>query len=316
MKTRIILTSLFMLFLILLFSCENNTIKENLGDVYFVYKGSVPRWTQSGRITFVGSVSVDDYTYYCDIRTINNEGGDLNIIKTGNIMFSAINCISFSDDDKWIYFTGYEETSGNSNKSYGSIYKLSSDGNTISKIDVEGNLKGTRLSRDCQWIYYISSFNDRDEIWRVNINGSENELTGIKHGYINSIDISPDDKYLVFDCKDVNENEKIVVSSIDGKELWTLVDENDGYSVEMPCFSPDGRFVCYSKSDNGNVNNLYIVPFNGGDSIRITKNEPHNYKMPTGDFHPDWFYGNEWIVFFGKRENDNETGIYKVKVPD
>jgi len=316
MKIKVTFITLFLLFLILLINCENNTVKENLGDVYFVYKDGVSRWMPSSRIAFTENIFLDEYTYYCDICTIDKDGGDLKRIKTGDIMFYGISYICFSKDESWLYFTGYEEISGNSNKFYGSIYKLSSDGNTISKINVEGDLKGTRLSRDGKWIYYIRSNNGIDEIWRVKTDSSINEPLNINHNYIDSIDISPNDEYIIYYCKNDNSKGKVMVSSIDGKESWTVVEEEYGYSIGMACISPDGRWICYSKSDYGNVNNLYIVPFNGGDSIRITKNNPHNYKMQTGDFYPDWFYGNEWIVFFGEREEDNETGIYKVKVPD
>jgi dipeptidyl aminopeptidase/acylaminoacyl peptidase len=82
-------------------------------------------------------------------------------------------------------------------------------------------------------------------------------------------------------------------------DFFQLKDVND------PQISPDGRWVAYvvetiNKEKDSSNSDLYMVPLNGGEAIRLTSNEED-------DNHPRWSPDNKYLAFFSKRNKKKQV---------
>ncbi len=117
------------------------------------------------------------------------------------------------------------------------------------------------------------------------------------------------------------------ITFVYGGDIW-LVPKIGGTAVQLthspgeeswPKFSPDGKYIGYTASYNGN-SDIYVIPVNGGIPHRVTYN---SYPDRMVDWHPD----GERILFRSSREHglnrlgqfylvDKNGGIpVKMKIP-
>ncbi len=98
---------------------------------------------------------------------------------------------------------------------------------------------------------------------------------------------------------DVSESN---ITFVYGGDIW-IVSKNGGQASQIthspgeeswPKFSPDGKFIGYTASYNGNQD-IYVIPIAGGVPVRVTY-QSHADRML--DWHPD---GNQ-ILFASRRE--------------
>jgi Tol biopolymer transport system component len=76
--------------------------------------------------------------------------------------------------------------------------------------------------------------------------------------------------------------------------------ENSSSYDPGPCWSPDGRAVCFAGQRN-----LYVIPLSGGKARKITKDDK-------GDFDPSWSPDGRHIYFSSYR--GNKLGAWRVGV--
>ncbi|RLC41890.1 MAG: hypothetical protein DRH49_04705 [Candidatus Coatesbacteria bacterium] len=319
-KTTLIFIITF--FTICLLSCGEEGIRENLGEVYHLYDGNIPlnpKFSPAGNTIFFHDREEisEPFNYRCYVAIIGENGDNFNELGMGGLSFSSISGLSISPDGNWISFSGIEYEEYGKLNSERDIYKMSSDGSYIEGLGLEGKISDTCWSTDGEWIYFVWHINspERDEIYRIRPDGTGIENIGIEHYDINSLSITNDNKYIVYIFIE-GESSKLAVYSIEGNEFWVVVDEEDigGYTIHSSCVSPDGRWICYSRASDTGGYDLFVVPFYGGESVKITKCGIGYLKLDGGDFSPDWSKDGKWIVFSAIRLNGE--GIFKVKVPD
>lgn len=93
------------------------------------------------------------------------------------------------------------------------------------------------------------------------------------------------------------------ITFVYGGDIWVMPkDGGTAFQVthspgeeSWPRFSPDGRFIAYSASYNGNMD-IYVMPVMGGVPTRVTY---HSYADRMVDWHPD----GERILFASRRES-------------
>lgn len=71
-----------------------------------------------------------------------------------------------------------------------------------------------------------------------------------------------------------------------------------------PTWSPDGNFLAFSSDRSGNFD-IWVQSVNGGEAIRITSFDEHEWQ-------PDWSPDGNWIVFRSERDGG---GLYRVPAP-
>lgn len=99
----------------------------------------------------------------------------------------------------------------------------------------------------------------------------------------------------------------IPASGGEWEDIFTFQDSSKAKEYENITLSPDGRFVAYEFTQDGNLD-IYVMPVDGGESVRITKN-------PAEDRVPQWSYDGRWITFFSFRTEKPSAWVIKI-TPD
>ena len=150
-------------------------------------------------------------------------------------------------------------------------------------------------SPDSRKLAFISERDGNREVYIVDVRTRElRRLTNTPDAAESNPEWSPTGNYVAF------------VRGPFGQQLcW--VDVNTGEEkvvVEGPfigefAWSPDGRWICFNRRDPANnVTDLYIVPWNGGEPVNVTR-------MPYWNGSVVWTKDGKNIVFRSNRTDDN-----------
>ena len=315
-KTTLIFIITF--FTICLLSCGEEGIRDNLGEVYHIYDSSKafkPFFFPSGdKIVFVERDIIgkgSSFVYY--FATIDENGDNYEKLDMGGIIITDLCGMDLSYNGEMICFSAIEI--GSLTEDGRDIYIMSSDGGDIERIDIDGKVGSLCFSADGEWIYFVmekKNLEEKDRMYRIRTDGSDLEYVGIEGYCLVVLTITPDNKYIIYNNYNQfnGDYEEVIVKSLDGEESWVVLDETVGGLT----VSPDCRWICYSGDAEKVGYDLFVVPFNGGEKVRITDCGIGYLKLDGGDFSPDWSKDGKWIVFSAIRLNGE--GIFKVKVPD
>jgi eukaryotic-like serine/threonine-protein kinase len=86
---------------------------------------------------------------------------------------------------------------------------------------------------------------------------------------------SPDGKRLAFILMKQAEPESLVTSAVDGSDIHVVLKGDDLYAfLAGPSWSPDGSLLALQRGRGGINRDIWIVPAQGGDPTRLTKDDP------------------------------------------
>ena len=168
--------------------------------------------------------------------------------------------------------------------------------------------RNVSYSPDGKWLSYISDQSGREELYVVPIDGSTpaqkiTDIDALKFGY----NWSPDSKEIAFAASD-NNLRKVTVAT---KQVITL--DNSKYGgFGNPVWSPDGKWIAYSKADISRNTDIYMIASSGQEkeAHKVTFDA---YSDGNPHFAPD---GRK--LFFQRMEpttggnQPNSTQIYSV----
>lgn len=125
--------------------------------------------------------------------------------------------------------------------------------------------RGVSYSPDGKWIAYVSDQSGREELYVVPVDGSApaqklTDIDALKQGY----NWSPDSKEIAFAASD-DKLRKLTVAT---KQIIELDTSRYG-SFGTPVWSPDGKWIAYSKNDISRTADIYLVAASGAEK------EPH-----------------------------------------
>jgi len=125
--------------------------------------------------------------------------------------------------------------------------------------------RNVAYSPDGKWLSYVSDQSGREELFVVPVDGSApaqqvTNIDALKLGY----NWSPDSKEIAFTASD-DTLRKLVVAT---KQVTTLDTSRYG-GFGMPVWSPDGKWIAYSKLDISRTSDVYIIAASGEEK------EPH-----------------------------------------
>ncbi|MEZ5944963.1 MAG: S41 family peptidase [Planctomycetaceae bacterium] len=117
-----------------------------------------------------------------------------------------------------------------------------------------------------------------------------------------NLQLSPDGEHIAF----VKKPGALWVTDLEGKHGTLVSDGFDTPSHEFSYdFSPDGKWLVYSKYDNDFNSEIWIAPIDGS-------REPYNVsRHPDNDFSPAWSPDGKKIAFVGRR-SASEWDVYYV----
>ena len=121
-------------------------------------------------------------------------------------------------------------------------------------------------SPDGRWIAFISDRSGREELYIASSDGSGEaqkitDLDALKFGF----SWSPNSKEIAFVASD-NKMRKYV---IDTKQTTELASSRYG-NISAPAWSPDGKWLAYSKPDHTRTNDVYLIAAGGGEERKVT----------------------------------------------
>jgi Tol biopolymer transport system component len=137
------------------------------------------------------------------------------------------------------------------------------------------------------------------KLWSANVDGSNRrEIISVNASQLSPGSWSPDGRRVVYDAAIDGNNDVFVVDS-DGGNLKQLTREKslDGVAT----WSPDGHWIYYTSTRAGAVPDIWRVPADGGEPVRIT-------------FHGG-IYGQEapdGNVYYADRSNEDKVGESKL----
>ena len=86
---------------------------------------------------------------------------------------------------------------------------------------------------------------------------------------------SPDGSRLAFILEKQADPQALVTSAVDGSDLRVVLKGDDLYPfLATPSWSPDGSLLAVQRSRGGINRDIWIVPAQGGDPTRLTKDDP------------------------------------------
>jgi tricorn protease len=126
--------------------------------------------------------------------------------------------------------------------------------------------RNVTYSPDGKWIAYVSDRSGREEIYVSAVDGAGEpqkltDVDALKAGY----SWSPDSTQIAYTSSD-GKLRTIVVASRETKEITSSRYGNVG----QPAWSPDGKWLAYSKPDASRVTDIYLVPSTGGEEKKVT----------------------------------------------
>ncbi len=174
------------------------------------------------------------------------------------------------------------------------------------------NTPGAR-EKDAVWspdgksIAYFSDADGEYQLYLIDPMGKEKprKLTSFKSGYRHSLRWSPDSKKLAFTDQtltlyyyDLNKHKLVKVDKAKFENIDVSVDKKEIYDFS---WSPDSRYIAYSKMDSTLVNKMYIYDLKNG-SIHCISEGLFN------DFNPVFTKDGQHLIFISNRRFDPTFG--------
>ncbi|HEX5886242.1 MAG TPA: PDZ domain-containing protein, partial [Pyrinomonadaceae bacterium] len=167
--------------------------------------------------------------------------------------------------------------------------------------------RNVAYSPDGKWLSYVSDQSGREELYVVPVDGSApaqqvTDIDALKLGY----NWSPDSKEIAFAASD-NNLRKLTVAT---KQV-TVLDNSRYGNFGTPVWSPDGKWIAYSKNDASRTGDIYVIAASGQEK------EPHKITVDSSNEGNPRFGPDGRKLFFQRVEasggpTPNSTQIYSV----
>ena len=167
--------------------------------------------------------------------------------------------------------------------------------------------RNVSYSPDGKWLCYVSDQSGREELFVVPVDGSApaqqvTDIDALKTAYT----WSPDSKEIAFAASDDNLR-KLVVAT---KQV-TILDTSRFGGFGEPVWSPDGKWIAYSKPDVSRTSDVYMVASSGEDK------EPHKVTFDSSNDGGPKFGPDGRKLYFQRVEGSvgnapNSVQIYSV----
>ncbi|HEY9281987.1 MAG TPA: hypothetical protein VIP46_00900, partial [Pyrinomonadaceae bacterium] len=126
--------------------------------------------------------------------------------------------------------------------------------------------QNVEYSPDGKWIAFVSDRSGREELYVTAVDGAGEaqkltDIDALKFGYV----WSPDSTQIAFTASD-NKLRTVAVASKQVKEL----DSSSYGGYNNGDWSPDGKWIAFSKPDHTRTSDVYIIPAAGGEARKVT----------------------------------------------
>ncbi|MFY9554197.1 MAG: S41 family peptidase, partial [Blastocatellia bacterium] len=150
---------------------------------------------------------------------------------------------------------------------HGEIFTAPTDEGDLRQItDSPARDKDPGYSPDGKWVAFISDRSGREELYIAASDGvgepqKITDLDSLKFSFA----WSPNSKEIAFTSSD----SKLRKYAVDSKQTVELSSSKYG-NIGAPVWSPDGKWIAYSKPDYVRTSDVYLLPSGGGEERRVT----------------------------------------------
>jgi tricorn protease len=177
---------------------------------------------------------------------------------------------------------------------HGELFTVPVEEGDIRQItDTPARDRGVSYSPDGKWLAFISDRSGREELYVTNLDGTGEpqkltDIDALKGGY----NWSPDSKEIAFTATD-SKLRKITVAS---KQIVEMDSSRYG-NISTPEWSPDGKWLTYSKQDESRTSDIYLLAASGDDK------KPHKVTFDSYDERSPRFGPDGRKLFFIRSDN-------------
>ncbi len=150
---------------------------------------------------------------------------------------------------------------------HGEIFTIATDRGEPQRVtETSAREQDPRWSPDGKWIAFVSDRTGREEVWMADELGHNLKQLSDVDCDKSALQWAPDSKSLLWAGSDTTHKLRRVFIE-DGRtdELAS----SDAGTIGMPQFSPDGKWVCYSKDDPLLRSHVFVKPLDGGEEHRL-----------------------------------------------
>ena len=179
------------------------------------------------------------------------------------------------------------------------------EGDLKQLTDSAARERAVSYSPDGKWISYVSDQSGREEIFVVPVDGSgpAQQITDIDALKL-SYNWSPDSKDMIFTASD-DKLRKLTVAS----KQTTVLDSSRYGGFGAPVWSPDGKWIAYSKADASRTSDVFVIASSGEEK------EPHKITFDSNnDINPQFGPDGRKLFFerIASTGGTNSVQIYSV----
>jgi tricorn protease len=150
---------------------------------------------------------------------------------------------------------------------YGEVFTAPvEEGDLVQITDGAARDRNPEYSPDGKWIVFNSDRSGREELYISPVDGSSQPQKITDHDSLKFATAwSPDSKEIAFTASD----NRLRKYNVESKQITEIVASRYG-NISQPVWSPDGKWIAYSKPDYTRTGEVYLIPSGGGEERRVT----------------------------------------------
>lgn len=161
---------------------------------------------------------------------------------------------------------------------HGELFTIATDRGDTRRVTHTPGARETdpQWSPDGKWIAYVSDQSGRDEVWLCNERGEHAKQVSTSDSQKGQLEWSPDSKALLYTGTD----RKLYTYDV-GTGKTNVLTSGDvigfgGNAIMTPHWSPDGKWVSFTKASNTLLPHVYVIAATGGAERRITDQDTYS----------------------------------------
>jgi tricorn protease len=148
---------------------------------------------------------------------------------------------------------------------HGEIFSVATDRGDIQRVTQSYSREGDPAwSPDGKWIAFISDKSGREEVWMAREDGTGLKMLSDGDGEKAAIQWAPDSKAVIYSGSD----HKLYRYDLEAGKA-TVIASGEASNIQGARFSPDSKWVAYSKLSHDLRPHVYIIPAAGGSEHRV-----------------------------------------------
>jgi tricorn protease len=184
---------------------------------------------------------------------------------------------------------------------HGELFTIATERGDVTRLTSTPQVREVRphWSPDGKWIAFVGDTDGREEVWLCDERGGQLKKISNRDSEKGQIVWAPDGKALLYTGSD----HALCRYDLDGGKTTVLttgeVATFGGQAIGSPQWSPDGKWVSFTKSGKTLLPHVYVMPSEGGEARRITDADTYS------DSSAHWTADGKHLVYLSGTDTGN-----------